>query len=43
MKKTWMKPEVEVLDVQMTMLGKKGSHLDATFEAGTGFEELTFS
>lgn len=43
MKKTWVKPEVEVLDVKMTMLGKQGRKLDASFEEGTDFGDLTFS
>ena len=43
MKKEWQKPELEVLDVNMTMLGNTGQHLDNDFPAGTGFDELTFS
>ncbi|WP_336866462.1 paeninodin family lasso peptide [Peribacillus frigoritolerans] len=43
MKKEWKKPELEVLDVNKTMLGKDGNLTDAAFEAGTGRDEITFS
>ncbi|MGG0788118.1 paeninodin family lasso peptide [Peribacillus simplex] len=43
MKKEWKKPELEVLDVNKTMLGKDGEHTDAAFPAGTGRDDITFS
>jgi hypothetical protein len=43
MKKEWMKPELEVLDVSMTMLGQDGDFLDADFPDGTPRGDLTFS
>lgn len=43
MKMEWQKPELEVLDVNMTMLGSTGKNLDNDFAAGTGFDDLTFS
>ncbi|MFB5932459.1 paeninodin family lasso peptide [Peribacillus frigoritolerans] len=43
MKKEWQKPELEVLDVNKTMLGSDGDRLDNDFTAGTGRDELTFS
>lgn len=43
MKKQWKKPEVEILDVKMTMLGKDGDFTDATFPADTPRGKLTFS
>ncbi|MBT2667483.1 MULTISPECIES: paeninodin family lasso peptide [Bacillaceae] len=43
MKKEWKKPELEVLDVNKTMLGRDGDYTDAAFPAGTGKGDLTFS
>jgi hypothetical protein len=43
MKKEWQKPELQVLDVKMTMLGKNGEYTDATFPANTPRGKLTFS
>lgn len=44
MKKEWKTPELEVLDVNMTMLNpNKGGHLDHTYEAGTPEDKLTWS
>jgi hypothetical protein len=42
MKKEWQKPELQVLDVKMTMLGKNGEYTDATFPANTPKGSLTF-
>ncbi|MGE7602884.1 paeninodin family lasso peptide [Peribacillus sp. NPDC097675] len=43
MKKEWKKPNLELLDVNMTMLGKDGDFTDATFPADTPRGKLTFS
>ncbi|WP_407270156.1 paeninodin family lasso peptide [Radiobacillus sp. PE A8.2] len=43
MNKQWSKPELEVLDVKMTMAGASGNQLDADFSAGANFDDLTFS
>lgn len=43
MKKEWMKPEIEVLNVEKTMLGQDGDTLDNDFPAGTPRGDLTFS
>lgn len=43
MKKEWMKPELEVLDVNMTMLGKDGDYTDKAFPTHTPRGKLTFS
>lgn len=43
MKKEWKKPELEVLDVKMTMLGSDGEYTDASFNANTPKGDLTFS
>lgn len=44
MKKEWQKPELEVLDVNMTMLDpSNGSHLDHSYPTGTPRPELTWS
>lgn len=43
MKKQWNKPEIEVLDVKMTMLGQDGDFTDATFPSDTPKGSLTFS
>ncbi|MDG5472619.1 paeninodin family lasso peptide [Jeotgalibacillus sp. ET6] len=43
MKKEWKKPEVELLTVQMTMLGEDGDFLDNDFPDGTPRGDLTFS
>jgi hypothetical protein len=42
MKKEWQKPELQVLDVKMTMLGKNGDYTDAAFPANTPVGKLTF-
>ncbi|MBM7573495.1 paeninodin family lasso peptide [Aquibacillus albus] len=43
MKKEWKKPELEELDVKMTMLGSTGTKLDNDFPAGTEFDDITLS
>jgi hypothetical protein len=43
MKKEWMEPTLEVLDVAMTMGQSDGSHTDADFPSGTPKGDLTFS
>ncbi|MGD7044469.1 paeninodin family lasso peptide [Jeotgalibacillus proteolyticus] len=43
MKKEWKKPEIELLTVQMTMLGSEGDHTDATFDQGTPRGDVGFS
>jgi hypothetical protein len=43
MKKEWQKPVLEVLDVNMTMLGADGDRLDNDFPDGTLKSDLTFS
>ncbi|CAH0175736.1 MULTISPECIES: paeninodin family lasso peptide [Peribacillus] len=43
MKKEWKKPELEVLDVNQTMLGTDGDYTDAAFPAGTPKGDITFS
>ncbi|MEK4537556.1 paeninodin family lasso peptide [Peribacillus butanolivorans] len=43
MKKEWKKPELEVLDVNKTMLGTDGDYTDASFPAGTNKGDITFS
>ncbi|MCM3213479.1 MULTISPECIES: paeninodin family lasso peptide [Niallia] len=44
MKLEWKSPELEVLDVKMTMAAPNpGTRLDASFNAGTTFPELTWS
>ncbi|MED3758936.1 paeninodin family lasso peptide [Peribacillus frigoritolerans] len=43
MKKEWKKPELEVLDVKMTMLGTDGEYTDAAFPNDTPKGKLTFS
>jgi len=43
MKKDWQKPEIEVLNVNETMLGQEGDFTDNDFSAGTPFADLTFS
>ncbi|WHY85213.1 paeninodin family lasso peptide [Neobacillus novalis] len=42
MKKEWKKPELQVLDVRMTMLGSAGEFTDATFPENTPKGKLTF-
>lgn len=42
MKKEWQKPELQVLDVKMTMLGKDGDFTDAAFPENTPKANLTF-
>nr|WP_263325096.1 paeninodin family lasso peptide [Neobacillus sp. Marseille-Q6967] len=43
MKKKWIKPELEVLEVNMTMGDTDpGEYLDNTFEAGTYWKDLTW-
>jgi hypothetical protein len=44
MKKEWQKPELEVLDVSMTMLDPNGPNsTDASFPAGTDRKDFTYS
>ena len=43
MKKEWQKPELEVLDVKMTMLSTSGTRLDSDHTAGTPLNDLTLS
>ncbi|MFF2588525.1 paeninodin family lasso peptide [Peribacillus butanolivorans] len=43
MKKEWKKPELEVLDVNKTMLGQDGDFTDAAFPENTPKGKLTFS
>ncbi|SES10008.1 paeninodin family lasso peptide [Salipaludibacillus aurantiacus] len=43
MKKEWKEPELQELDLNMTMLGNQGEHLDNDFSAGTSFSDITFS
>ncbi|MCY9664548.1 paeninodin family lasso peptide [Paenibacillus alginolyticus] len=44
MKKEWLKPELEVLDVNQTMLDpKNGNHLDHAYTEGTPKDKLTWS
>lgn len=43
MKKEWKKPELEVLDVNKTMLGQDGDFTDAAFPDNTPKGKLTFS
>ncbi|GAB1793276.1 MULTISPECIES: paeninodin family lasso peptide [Priestia] len=42
MKKEWKKPELEVLDVNKTMLGGSGEYTDAAFPTHTPKGDLTF-
>ncbi|QGQ47212.1 paeninodin family lasso peptide [Metabacillus sediminilitoris] len=43
MRKEWKKPVLEVLDVNMTMLGEDGDYTDAAFPENTPKKDLTFS
>ncbi len=43
LKKDWQRPVLEVLDVNQTMLGEEGEFTDAAYDAGTPFEDITFS
>ena len=43
MKKEWKKPDLTILDVNMTMLGQDGDFLDNDFPEGTPRGKLTFS
>ncbi|MED3711639.1 paeninodin family lasso peptide [Peribacillus frigoritolerans] len=43
MKKEWKKPELEILDINQTMLGKDGEYTDAAFPNDTPRGKLTFS
>ena len=43
MKMEWTKPELEVLDVNQTMLGPDGQFTDAAFDPNTPKGDLTFS
>jgi len=44
MKLEWINPELEILDVNMTMAAPNpGTRLDATYNTGTPFPELTWS
>lgn len=42
MKKEWKKPELEVLDVNKTMLGTSGEYTDAAFPTHTPKGDITF-
>ncbi|WHY61142.1 paeninodin family lasso peptide [Cytobacillus firmus] len=42
MKKEWQKPELELLDVNMTMLGGAGEYTDAAFPENTPKSDITF-
>ncbi|MGG0287765.1 paeninodin family lasso peptide [Peribacillus butanolivorans] len=42
MKKEWKKPELEVLDVNKTMLGVDGDFTDAAFPTNTPKGDITF-
>ncbi len=43
MKKVWQKPVLEVLDVNMTMLGKNGEYTDAAFPDNFPLKDITSS
>ncbi|MDW0116268.1 paeninodin family lasso peptide [Sporosarcina thermotolerans] len=43
MKMEWKKPELEVLDVNQTMLGRGGQFTDKAFDAKTPISEITTS
>ena len=43
MKKQWEKPELEVLNVNQTMLGSGGDYTDAHFDSKTHKDLITFS
>ncbi|CAG9620749.1 paeninodin family lasso peptide [Sutcliffiella rhizosphaerae] len=44
MKKEWQEPQLEVLNITMTMANPhSGNHLDYTYEEGTPREDLTWS
>ncbi|MCZ2257314.1 paeninodin family lasso peptide [Sporosarcina sp. G11-34] len=43
MKMEWEKPELEVLDVNQTMLGTGGTHTDAAYDAKTPLDQITSS
>ena len=43
MKIEWEKPELEVLDVNQTMLGSGGDYTDAAFDAKTPIKDITTS
>lgn len=43
MKKEWKKPELEILDVNQTMLGTDGEYTDSAFPDDTPKGKLTFS
>ncbi|MEM4997241.1 paeninodin family lasso peptide [Priestia sp. SB1] len=42
MKKEWKKPELEVLDVNKTMLGSHGDYTDAAFPTHTPKGDITY-
>lgn len=42
MKKEWKKPELEVLDVNKTMLGIDGNYTDAAFPTHTPKGDVTY-
>ncbi|MFD0047956.1 paeninodin family lasso peptide [Actinomycetes bacterium NPDC127524] len=42
MKKDWTKPELEVLDVNKTMLGTSGDYTDAAFPTHTPKGDVTY-
>ncbi|MDL4838974.1 paeninodin family lasso peptide [Aquibacillus rhizosphaerae] len=44
MKTEWTKPQLEVLDVNQTMANDQvGTRLDASWQAGTAYDDLTWS
>lgn len=44
MKKDWKSPEIEMLDINMTMSQtSQGSVLDQDYNTGTPYDELTWS
>jgi len=44
MKKQWQTPELEVLEVNLTMMNpKNGNHLDHAYPEGTPRDQLTWS
>ncbi|MFT4412562.1 paeninodin family lasso peptide [Fredinandcohnia humi] len=43
MKKEWKKPEIEILELKMTMANTKpGDFIDDTFPANTRYSDLTW-
>ena len=43
MKKEWKKPELEVLDVKMTMLRQTGTKLDSDLQLELLYNDITLS